>query len=98
VGDRLNILIVNQVLGPGRFYHSTFNVRHQALTNHYYTYANCITMAAMLPQAAESSFEEKMAALQSTPLFMKSLPSEESDDPVIQALQSLAFEGTPDGG
>ncbi|OAX39042.1 40S ribosomal protein S7 [Rhizopogon vinicolor AM-OR11-026] len=53
-------------------------------------------MAAVLPQAAESSFEEKMAALESTPLFMKSLPSEESDDPVIQALQSLAFEGTPD--
>ncbi|KAG0699875.1 40S ribosomal protein S7 [Suillus ampliporus] len=53
-------------------------------------------MAAVLPQPAESSFEEKMAALQSTPLFMKSLPSEESNDPVIQALQSLAFEGTPD--
>ncbi|KAG2158989.1 40S ribosomal protein S7 [Suillus bovinus] len=28
---------------------------------------------------------------------MKSLPSEESSDPVIQALQSLAFDGTPDG-
>ncbi|KAG2148102.1 40S ribosomal protein S7 [Suillus clintonianus] len=53
-------------------------------------------MAAILPQPAESSFEEKLNALQSTPLFMKSLPSEESDDPVIQALQSLAFEGTPD--
>ncbi|KAG1756045.1 40S ribosomal protein S7 [Suillus lakei] len=54
-------------------------------------------MDAVLPQRpVESSFEEKMAALQSTPLFMKSLPSEASDDPVIQALQSLAFEGTPD--
>lgn len=55
-------------------------------------------MAAIFPQAAECSFEEKLAALESTPLFMKTLPSEESDDPVIQALQSLAFEGTPDGG
>ncbi|KAG1813390.1 40S ribosomal protein S7 [Suillus variegatus] len=53
-------------------------------------------MAAVFPQPAESSFEEKMAALESTPLFMKSLPSEESNDPVIQALQSLAFDGTPD--
>lgn len=55
-------------------------------------------MAAVFPQPAVSSVEEKIAALQSTPLFMKSLPSEESDDPVIQALQSLAFDGTPDGG
>lgn len=53
-------------------------------------------MAAVFPQAAESSLEEKIAAIQSTPLFMKSLPSEESNDPVIQALQSLAFDGTPD--
>ncbi|KAG1773889.1 40S ribosomal protein S7 [Suillus occidentalis] len=53
-------------------------------------------MAAVFPQAAESSLEEKIVALQSTPLFMKSLPSEESNDPVIQALQSLAFDGTPD--
>lgn len=53
-------------------------------------------MAAVFPRAAESSLEEKIAALQSTPLFMKSLPSEESNDPVIQALQSLAFDGTPD--
>ncbi|KAG2356973.1 hypothetical protein BDR07DRAFT_1453261 [Suillus spraguei] len=53
-------------------------------------------MAAVFPQPAVSSVEEKIAALQSTPLFMKSLPSEESDDPVIQALQSLAFDGTPD--
>lgn len=53
-------------------------------------------MATVFPQPAESSVEEKIAALQSTPLFMKSLPSEESEDPVIQALQSLAFDGTPD--
>lgn len=53
-------------------------------------------MAAVFPQSAESPLEEKIAALQSTPLFMKSLPPEGSDDPVIQALQSLAFDGTPD--
>ena len=55
-------------------------------------------MAAIFPQPVESSLEETLAALESTPLFMSSLPPEGSDDPVIQALQSLAFEGTPDGG
>jgi hypothetical protein len=29
---------------------------------------------------------------------MKYLPEDASDDPVISALQSLAHEGTPDGG
>jgi len=31
-------------------------------------------------------------------LFMKSLPNEDTDDALVAALQSLAHEGTPDGG
>jgi len=37
-----------------------------------------------------------MAAFDSVPLFMKSLPEDNFDDPIINALQSLAHEGTPD--
>jgi hypothetical protein len=41
--------------------------------------------------------DDRLAAFDSTPLFMKSLPTEDSDDSAISALQSLAYEGTPDG-
>ncbi|KAJ7237229.1 hypothetical protein B0H12DRAFT_1204437 [Mycena haematopus] len=47
-----------------------------------------------LPKA---TLEETLKALESVPLFMKSLPEEETDDPTIAALQALAHEGTPDG-
>jgi small subunit ribosomal protein S7e len=47
-----------------------------------------------LPKA---TFEEKLKEFDSIPLFMKSLPEEETDDPTIAALQALAHEGTPDG-
>lgn len=40
--------------------------------------------------------DEVLAAFDSVPLFMKSLPDEE--DPAVSALQSLIYEGTPDGG
>jgi hypothetical protein len=43
------------------------------------------------------SFDDHLAALDSTPLFMKSLPVEDADDIAVSALQSLAYEGTPDG-
>lgn len=56
-------------------------------------------MAAMFPQPLQrKSAEETLAELESLPLFMKSLPEDPSDDPIISALQSLAHEGTPDGG
>jgi len=42
--------------------------------------------------------EEVLAAFDSTPLFMKSLPEEDNQDPTLSALQSLIYEGTPDGG
>ncbi|KAJ7499257.1 hypothetical protein FB451DRAFT_1161780 [Mycena latifolia] len=42
------------------------------------------------------SLEQRLAEFDSVPLFMKSLPDEDADDPMIAALQSLAHEGTPD--
>jgi len=42
--------------------------------------------------------EEVLAAFDSIPLFMKSLPAEDNQDPTLSALQSLIYEGTPDGG
>ena len=48
-----------------------------------------------LPQPA--SIDEKLAAFDNIPLFMKSLPEDGTDDVAISALQSLAYEGTPDG-
>lgn len=57
-----------------------------------------LDMAAQIgPQPAQVDFEETLASLESLPLFMKSLPSEDSDDIALQALQSLAHDGTPDG-
>lgn len=50
-----------------------------------------------LPQPADISVDEKLAAFDSVPLFMKSLPEDYDNDPAISALQSLAHEGTPDG-
>ncbi|KAJ7759008.1 hypothetical protein DFH07DRAFT_772340 [Mycena maculata] len=42
------------------------------------------------------TLEQRLAEFDSVPLFMKSLPEEETDDPMIAALQSLAYEGSPD--
>lgn len=47
-------------------------------------------------EAPRVDFDEKMAAVENLPLFMKSLPAEGTDDVAVQALQSLAHEGTPD--
>jgi hypothetical protein len=49
----------------------------------------------VLPQPA--SVEDKMAAFDSVPLFMKSLPEGDTEDATLGALQSLAYDGTPDG-
>jgi hypothetical protein len=49
-----------------------------------------------LPQPA--SIDDKLSAFDSVPLFMKSLPADDSDDLMIGALQSLVYDGTPDGG
>jgi len=51
------------------------------------------------PQPLPSeAINDKLAAFDSVPLFMRSLPDEDTDDAVVAALQSLAHEGTPDGG
>ncbi|OBZ76696.1 Hsp70/Hsp90 co-chaperone CNS1 [Grifola frondosa] len=50
--------------------------------------------APIFPQPA--SIDDQLASLDKIPLFMKSLPSEGADDTAISALQSLAYEGTPD--
>ncbi|KAG6813462.1 hypothetical protein H0H92_010796 [Tricholoma furcatifolium] len=49
------------------------------------------------PQVApKKDLDAAMAALDSLPLFMKSLPTEDSEDSSLAALQSLIYEGTPD--
>ena len=47
---------------------------------------------------AAPSMEERLKAFNSVPLFMQSLPTEETDDIALSALQALIHEGTPDGG
>ena len=55
--------------------------------------------AVMGPVPKSSKTEEEvLAAFDSIPLFMKSLPEEDNRDPALSALQSLIYEGTPDGG
>lgn len=55
-------------------------------------------MAAINPQPpSEELLAEKLAALDTVPLFMKSLPDDDAQDTTISALQSLAHDGTPDG-
>lgn len=49
------------------------------------------------PLPAETDIHDKLAAFDDAPLFMKSLPEDALDNPVVSALQSLAFDGTPDG-
>ena len=47
---------------------------------------------------SDEDVAKKLAEFDSIPLFMKSLPSEETDDVALSALQNLVYEGTPDGG
>ncbi|TFK29260.1 40S ribosomal protein S7 [Coprinopsis marcescibilis] len=47
-------------------------------------------------ELSREELDVKIAELQGLPLFMQSLPEEESENPMIAALQSLAHEGTPD--
>ncbi|KAF7971044.1 hypothetical protein HWV62_22171 [Athelia sp. TMB] len=47
-----------------------------------------------LPQPA--SLDDKLKEFDNVPLFMKSLPSEGGDDTLVNAIQSLIYEGHPD--
>ncbi|KAL1758742.1 hypothetical protein FB107DRAFT_271706 [Schizophyllum commune] len=53
-------------------------------------------MAAPGPQPRDIDYEAKLAEFDKIPLFMKSLPEEDTEDATIAALQDLAYEGTPD--
>jgi len=54
---------------------------------------------AVGPAPKQSKTEEEiLAAFDSVPLFMKNLPEEDNQDTALSALQSLIYEGTPDGG
>ena len=55
------------------------------------------TVAGPQP-APRPADEEILAGFDNIPLFMKSLPDEATEDSSITALQSLLYEGTPDGG
>jgi hypothetical protein len=55
-------------------------------------------MAAVAPLPQPASIDEALASLDSVPLFMKSLPQDDTENEAVSALQSLAFDGTPDGG
>jgi small subunit ribosomal protein S7e len=46
----------------------------------------------------KSGVDEKLAGFDDIPLFMKSLPEDDSENTALSALQTLAHEGTPDGG
>ena len=54
-----------------------------------------MTDPVLFPQPA--SLEGKLQEFDSVPLFMRSLPEDETNEVAISALQSLAHEGTPDG-
>ena len=42
--------------------------------------------------------DKALAAFESVPLFMKSLQEDDIQNPAVSALQSLIYDGTPDGG
>lgn len=51
------------------------------------------------PQAVpDEVLKQKLAEFDNIPLFMKSLPEDDTEDSTLAALQNLAYEGTPDGG
>jgi len=59
---------------------------------------SCYTTMTALPQPVDLDLQSKLKELESTPLFMKNL----SDDPsnqgdALEALQALVHDGTPDG-
>lgn len=44
------------------------------------------------------TYEDFQKVLDSTPLFMRETPEGSEDNPVLEALRSLVFEGDGDGG
>ena len=54
------------------------------------------SFAGPVPKPRQTE-DEVLATFDSVPLFMKSLPEDDSQDSTLAALQSLIYEGTPDG-
>lgn len=61
-----------------------------------------VLLCLSLPSAssANKDMDAHLQTFDSVPLFMKSLPDEgeDQDTAALDALQSLTFDGTPDGG
>jgi len=50
------------------------------------------------PERPNYAFTDNyLEEMQSIPLFMTSLPDDADENPMLQALQSLAYDGTPEG-
>ena len=52
---------------------------------------------ATVPLPDPAVAEKKLAAFDSIPLFMKSLPEDGTENTPLTALQSLVYDGSPDG-
>ena len=50
---------------------------------------------AQYPQPRQNS--ATLASFDAVPLFMRDLPNEDAGNVAVEALQSLVYEGTPDG-
>ena len=48
-------------------------------------------------EIGQDELQSKLSSMDNVPLFMKSLPEDDSENAMIAALQDLAYEGTPDG-
>lgn len=54
-------------------------------------------MASVGPAPREIDYEAALRELESHPLFMRELPDDPSSNEKLEALQSLIFDGEPDG-
>ena len=64
----------------------------------YYIVSGMVAVTPSPPLPQPASIDETLTSFDSVPLFMKSLPQDDADNDILGALQSLAFDGTPDGG
>jgi len=50
------------------------------------------------PRPEKRNDDNTLIGFDEVPLFMKTLPSDKTENVALSALQDLAYEGTPDGG
>ena len=79
-------------MGKGALHHDAFSMPSNLTTV-------CTSMADTVfgPSPKPYNEAETLASFDSVPLFMKSLPEETAEDSSLAALQSLVYDGTPDG-